>query len=135
MDQRFPASEERQFKRSLQPSFVIPMYVGALVTIVAAMRKQNQVFQSTDRDDQLNLYSACRNCAIIIASLIHLLIVRFRSWSCRWLCAIDLEAHVIGHTCVMVTLLSWGGDWYLAALLGRDPYEVWGNSAGGSQSI
>eukprot|EP00404_Azadinium_spinosum_P033499 CAMPEP_0180572154 /NCGR_PEP_ID=MMETSP1037_2-20121125/9101_1 /TAXON_ID=632150 /ORGANISM="Azadinium spinosum, Strain 3D9" /LENGTH=81 /DNA_ID=CAMNT_0022589519 /DNA_START=112 /DNA_END=357 /DNA_ORIENTATION=- len=38
MDQRFPASQELLFKRSLQSHFVFPGYIGAVASAASAFR-------------------------------------------------------------------------------------------------
>jgi len=141
MDQRFPASEEREFKCSLQPHFTIPICLGSLMSILQSVMTKficddhTKYATAAIRDDKIYLCSFYKDVFMVVVSALAMLIVSLQSHIARWLCPVDLELLVVVQGCVQLTLVSFGGDWYLAGLFGRNPYEVWGSGARASESL
>jgi len=131
MDQRFSADLEREFKQSLEPGFVSPIYIGAVLTSIGAT--WTQLNKSIDVDDYLSLFHAFKNMLLVLLSAISILAVTSRRWLARRLFHLDLELLVVTLGAVGIVVTVFGAAWYSAHLAGRDPLEVFGHRSAASE--
>mmetsp|Transcript_119454 Transcript_119454/g.266622 ORF Transcript_119454/g.266622 Transcript_119454/m.266622 type:complete len:540 (+) Transcript_119454:2-1621(+) len=136
MDQRFPACQEHEFRKSLEPSFVIPIYAGSLGAIASCLWTQYHSASNYDAEwlpKSLQLFMIAKDACIVILSLFMLTIFTLRR---RWrLCLVDLELLVVVVGAIGLPIICCGSAWYAALLFGEDPFDIFGIEVGASETL
>jgi len=132
-DQRFPASLESEFKQSLEAGFVTPIYIGAVLSILASI--WNQFLRGIDVTDPLLLFITSKNMVVLFCSVAAILIVSLRRLPARRLFHIDLEFLVVVLGVVGLMANCFGCSWSAAQLFGKDPEEAFGPESRASEVI
>jgi len=133
IDQRFPASDEYEFKQSLEPSLACPIYVAAVVSLASSFWSQWSLGIDIDYADPLLLFRACKNMFMALLAISIVISVALRGWIARRLCPINLEFLVVV-VCIMgMTLNIIAASWYSAQLFGRDPIQTFGTEVGSAE--
>jgi len=128
MDQRFPASQELLFKRSLQSHFVFPGYIGAVASAASAFR--NLTRSSHDLSDPMLLVRSIAITFNIVMSLLAVMTLLAR----RWLHPINMEVTCIVSACALSVSFTMCSEWHVALIFGRDPHQAFGSEVETSES-
>jgi len=135
MDQRFLARQEHEFKRSLQPDFVVPLYVFAALGLCGNLGSLRRLCGEVDKSSGVWQYGFCLNSFLAILNVMTLLIVFLRTWIARVLRPVDLELYCLIALSVWAAAMAFGGfDWYRAKLFGSDPQEIFDHDVEGSEA-
>jgi len=122
LDQRFPASLEAEFKQSLEAGFVNPIYIGAVLAILASAWQQ--FLRGIDVANPLTLFLLFKNIGTVLLSVAAILTVASRRWLSRRWFHTDLEVFVVVLGISVLASTCWGCSWSAALLFGKDPYEA-----------
>jgi len=132
MDHRFSPSLEYEFRRSLQPKFVTPLYVSSILSIFGSC--WILLVHGIDLADSLSVYIFLHNMCRILLGIVAFTVVALRTWIVRRLCYVDLEFVFVVLCSVWLMLSIVGGKWYAAQFFGKDPHQVFGKEASSSEA-
>jgi len=124
LDKRFPASQESEFKQSLQEHFVIPTFVGLLFVI--APLSENLCAEATRPYSTLRLYQTILISTSLSILSCCLMCLILRRWV-HWVRSLDLEVLATVVCLVTIAEAGFGCSWHAALIVGNDPIQVYGD--------
>mmetsp|Transcript_51856 Transcript_51856/g.144874 ORF Transcript_51856/g.144874 Transcript_51856/m.144874 type:complete len:689 (-) Transcript_51856:89-2155(-) len=133
LDQRFAASEEDEFKQSLEAGFVIPMRTISVVTVAACVMGQS--IMGADVGDRLKRVRLAQHIALVLVALLTSVTVVLRKRIPQRDAIASLESVAVVMGTVVIVVVACGQLLYFAQHPGEDPRRALGNEAASFEMI
>ena len=135
LDQRFPATQEQEFKQFVKPKFALPIYLATVGVIAGLCRAQYELGIDIDMDDALWLFLTGRNlCVAVLFAAMTSFVAAVRS-RCLAAESADFELLCVIGAVFHTVLVGVDSRWHVAVMFHRDPEDTFGDEARGSEGL